>query len=77
MEDEVSEALARMSDRIVNLILHDQIEWIDVVIQTEEMREFCREHAPDKLELFEMIYPPRFERIWKQFGRPAHFDDTP
>jgi len=71
MTDEISEALGRMSDRIVNLTLHDEIQWIDVVLQTQEMREFCRQHAPDRLELFEMIYPPRFERIWRTFGPPT------
>ncbi len=70
-EDVVAEKLSRMSDRIVNLILHDEIEWIDVLIETEAMREYCRQHAPEYLELFEMIYPPRFERLWTQFGPPT------
>ncbi len=68
MEEDVNEALRRMSDRIANLILYGQIEWVDVLIQTEEMREYCRQHAPDRMELFEMIYPPRFERLWQDFG---------
>lgn len=69
--DDVAETLARMSDRIANTIFHDDVEWIDVVIQMEHMRDYCRQHAPECLELFEMIYPPRFERLWQDFGPPT------
>lgn len=69
--DNVAETLARMSDRIANMIFHDDVEWIDVVIQIEHMRDYCRQHAPERLDLFDMIYPPRFERLWQDFGPPT------
>jgi len=75
MGEDVAERLARMSDRVANMILHDDVEWIDILIQIEQMRDFCREHAPDRLELFEMIYPPRFERLWHDFGPPTRQKD--
>jgi len=35
---------------------------------TGGIRRLCQELFPDKIELFEMIYPGRFKRIWEQFG---------
>jgi hypothetical protein len=70
-DDDIADVLRRMSDRIANMILHCDIEWIDVLVETEAMREVCRQYAPDRLDLFEMIYPPRFERLWNDFGPPT------
>ncbi len=70
-DQEIAETLRRMSDRVANLIFHADVDWIDIEIAINEMRDFCREHLPERLELFEMIYPPRFERLWEQFGPPA------
>lgn len=55
------------ADRISNLILHSDVEWIDVEIRIGEMRERCRELAPLKLELFELVYASRFRRLWDQW----------
>lgn len=60
--------LQRYHTRICNMIFHMDIEWIDIEIQINEMREFCREHCPDRLELFEMIYPNRFRRLFESWG---------
>lgn len=34
----------------------------------EELRELCKALFPDKVELFELIYGSRFERLKEQFG---------
>ena len=59
--------LARASDRIVNLILHSDLEWIDIEIEADKMRQRVLEEAPEKLPVFERIYPARFQRIWRQW----------
>ena len=61
---EFTEALRRFNDRIVNMILHMDLDWIDIEIQISEMRAFCLTHMPEKAELFEMVYVSRFQRIW-------------
>jgi len=73
MTDTLNEELARDSNRIVNLILHSDLDWIDIAIEENEMRAKVLEQAPEKIEVFERIYPPRFRRIWEQWReeRPA------
>lgn len=55
------------ADKIYNLILHSDLEWIDIEIQIEALREVCRERDPAKLELFEAVYVSRFTRLWEQW----------
>jgi len=59
--------LQRTSDRICSRILHEDIEWIDVEIDIEKMRELVRSECPEKLDLFERIYVARFRRLWDQW----------
>ena len=51
-----------------------QLGSVDVAIQENEMRELCREFAPDRLELFEMVYAARFRRLWETWRSGA--EDT-
>jgi hypothetical protein len=62
-----AEEMLLEGDRITNLILHSDVEWIDVEIRISEMRERCRELAPLKVELFEYVYASRFRRLWDQW----------
>lgn len=63
----LAEKLRRGADRIYNLILHSDLEWIDIEIQIDALRQLCREDEPEKLDLFEAIYARRFERLWEQW----------
>ena len=63
----LAERLRRESHRICALILYSDLEWIDIEIQINQMRELCWEEAPDKAELFEAIYARRFERLREQW----------
>lgn len=65
---EFCDALKRYNDRISNMILHMDLEWIDIELQISEMRDFCGLHAPEKLDLFEMVYASRFRRLWEHWG---------
>lgn len=67
------DALARQSDRIVNLILHTSLPRIDIEIQIEDFRQECLRQYPGSEALFEMIYASRFRRIWEQWSadRPS------
>jgi len=65
--DPFAEEMQRRADRLCDMILHMELEWVDVAIQIEQLRDFCRERAPDKLDAFELIYEPRFARLWDQW----------
>ena len=67
--DAFAEEIQRRANRICSLILYGDLEWVDIAIQIERLRDYCREHAPDKLEAFEHIYEARFIRIWEQWGK--------
>lgn len=69
--DSLGEQLQRGSDRICSLILYSDLEWIDIAIQIEALRQLCLEQAPEKAGLFEAIYQRRFERLWAQWRAPA------
>lgn len=62
------DALARESDRIVNLILHTSLPRVDIEIQIEGFREECLRRYPGSEDLFEMVYASRFRRILEQWG---------
>ena len=60
--------LRRMADRISGDIITQRIldqEQLDSRIAAAET--ICRETLPDKLELFNLIYLSRFQRLWEQF----------
>ncbi len=59
--------LKRRSNRICNLILHSDMQWVDIAIEIEKMRQFVEEEAPQKIELFEGLYVSRFQRLWDQW----------
>lgn len=60
--------LRRMADSISCDIIARRIqdqEQLDLRVATAE--ELCREMLPEKLELFNLIYRSRFQRLWEQF----------
>ena len=72
ISDPFAEEMKRRADRISSLILFSDFPWIDIAIEIENLREFCREEAPEKLELYEHLYVNRFQRLWEQWRVPEH-----
>jgi len=66
------EELRRRADRICQLILRSDFPLVDVGIERARLRDWCEKMIPDRLDLYEMIYESRFERLIEQFG-----DDRP
>jgi hypothetical protein len=66
-ENEKLAAFQRKADRIAFLIVASDYERIDIEIDKGELREECARVFPDKLELYDMIYESRFQRLWEQF----------
>ena len=67
MGDELHEELAWASNRIVSLILFSDLDWVDIAIEENNMRERVLAEAPERIDIFEQIYPARFRRIWEQW----------
>lgn len=61
------EELRLGADRIHQLILHSDLEWPEIERRIGELREACRELLPERVDLFDMIYAARFERLWRQW----------
>ena len=60
------EDLARRADRVTALLLYSDLPEIDVEIAINELREFCRRHFPDRMDLFRMVYESRWSRLREQ-----------
>lgn len=68
---EKMEELKRMAERICVLILDTDYPEVDLAIERAKAREKCEELFPDRLDLYDMIYESRFDRLWQQFRLPA------
>lgn len=59
--------IATMADRIASLIVSSDYPLIDIEIEKEKLREKISELFPDKIDLYDLIYEPRFRRLTEQF----------
>ncbi len=59
--------LQRMADHVCSLIVASDYPKIDVEIEKAKVRNRCEELYPDRMDLYEMIYESRFDRLWYQF----------
>jgi len=60
------EDLARRADRITSLVLYSDLPQVDVEIEIEKLREYCRARFADRMDLFEMVYAGRWRRLREQ-----------
>ncbi len=68
---EAQRELSNMADRVCHLILSSEYPDVDVAIEKEKVRARCEELFPDRMELYEMIYENRFQRLWDQWRETA------
>ena len=64
---DVAEELKRKADRISSLIVASDYPDIDIDIEIANLRRWCQEQLPDRLDLFEIVYVSRFRRLREQF----------
>lgn len=55
------------SERIASLILNFDYPKIDIEIERTKFKELIKELFPQKVYLYELIFEPRFNRLWEQF----------
>ncbi|MEW6600700.1 MAG: hypothetical protein AB1499_06995 [Nitrospirota bacterium] len=66
-EDRKVREIKAMADRIASLIVASDWHMIDIEIEKQKLRERISELFPDKAELYDLIYEPRFRRLKEQF----------
>ena len=62
-------AFQARADAISRMVVSSDLPWIDIEIRIEQLREEARRLFPLKMDLFEMIYTHRYERLWRQWRR--------
>ncbi len=59
--------LKRGAAEICSLLVNTDYPEVDIAIMRNRLRERCEELFPDRMDLFDMIYESRFDRLWEQF----------
>ncbi len=67
LEDRKVMEIRNMADRIASLIVGSDYPMIDIEIEKQKLRERISELFPDKIDLYDLIYEPRFRRLKDQF----------
>jgi len=62
------EELKREADRICVHILRSDYPDVDIAIERARLREWCERTFPDRMDLYDMVYESRFDRLLEQFG---------
>jgi hypothetical protein len=57
------------------MIMHADLEWIDIEIMIEHLRERVLRDFPDKMELFEHLHVSRFRRLWNDWSGPLEGEE--
>jgi hypothetical protein len=55
------------AERVCALILYTDLPLIDIKIAAADVRRLCVRLIPDRAYLFDLIYRPRFRRLWEQW----------
>ena len=66
-EDRKVRVIQNMADRISSLIVDSDYPMIDIEIEKQKLRERISELFPYKIDLYDLIYEPRFRRLSEQF----------
>ena len=55
------------ADEVCRMILTSEYPAIEIALERGRLRTVARSLFPDRMELYEMIYEKRFDRLWEQF----------
>jgi hypothetical protein len=66
-EDRKVREIKTMADRIAFLIVGSDYPLIDIEIEKQKLQKMISELFPDRIELYDLIYEPRFRRLREQF----------
>lgn len=66
-EDEKVLKIQREADKICQMILNSDFSEVDIEIAKQEFFSLLQQLFPDKIYLYDLIFEPRFKRLWEQF----------
>ncbi|RME70375.1 MAG: hypothetical protein D6776_11780 [Planctomycetota bacterium] len=61
--------LGRRADRLCRLILDSRASEIEIAMERHRLRAFAQRLFPERMELYDMVFESRFERLYEQFRR--------
>jgi hypothetical protein len=64
---EIQERLKMKAELVCTLILCDQISDRTIDGERKLLRQWCEKFLPDRIELYDMVYEARFDRLISQF----------
>lgn len=68
LEEEKLSEIKRAHDRIAFFILNTDYQEVDIEIEKAKFKELIKRLFPKEgTYLYELIYEPRFRRLWEQF----------
>ena len=67
LEEDMLAQIKKAQDEIVFHIISNEYAQIDIEIEKEKFKELITKLFPDKSHLYELIFEPRFKRLWEQF----------
>ncbi|GIW70721.1 MAG: hypothetical protein KatS3mg102_0263 [Planctomycetota bacterium] len=60
----------RRADELCRMILNPHASEVDIAMERHRLRALAERLFPDQMELYEMIFESRFERLTQQFRSP-------
>jgi len=67
--------IRKSADRIVSLIFNNDSSKIEIDIEKNKFKQLIKQISPEKADLYELIYEPRFDRLWNQFRESSDKQD--
>ncbi len=67
MTEQEYRQLQRRTERICALILIEEYPAVDIVVERSLLRSEVAERFPADLDLYDLIFESRFDRLWEQF----------
>ncbi len=62
--------LGRRADRVCRLILNSRATEVDIAMERHRLRALAQRLFPERMDLYEMVFESRFERLSRQFREP-------
>jgi hypothetical protein len=66
-DEDAAREIRLAAERVCALILYSDLPLIDIKIAAADARRLCVRLMPDRAYLFDLIYRPRFRRLWEQW----------
>jgi hypothetical protein len=67
MNDEISEKLKRKADLVCTLIFCEHVPDRTIEGERKLLRQWCQKFLPESIDLYDMVYEARFDRLISQF----------